>query len=511
MKTRLFFLLLSMLFAISSCSRSPNGSSDNSINNSSPSLVHFSATSTQTNYQSDTLRFDVSVTDRNGARYTGDGAVCWHRLSTASGSWRFDTTPIANGIASNVYMRGSGSDLSADTLIVCLLDEFSTNDTLVLRPRIRPMRFGLTLDSVNTSRIAVGGSTTRLLAQVHFERVIYSPVGVPVRFTIVNAISFGTAPYRPALLRTSSGSIGYDTLTAATDDHGVAGIYLLTGNRAGNVQVAAEVLNPTTGQPFSPPIRNQYANLAIIPGAPDSVDWTIDSLDFQQEGGGIWTISLPTITVRDRFRNLIHSSFSYSVSPESLAVIVGGSTPRLQFHGLNTMDTVLFTCTDTLLNLTVRNRFALPLLGGYVQLTSIPGTCFFTSGRETATLVVYALIRDGYGSRIPRVPVEFTTQYGHFYKTTTEAASEVYNPPLVNGLQNGIAPNVRRTGNYSFPVPGYTDPNGIGTATLYLRVNESDVFTNPEVIELNGEINAHVPGYNIQSARYIVNYQRSTR
>ena len=271
-------------------------------------------------------------------------------------------------------------------------------------------------------------------------------------------------------------------------------------------------------------------------------------------------------TVRDRYSNPVARGYAvtFAVTPNSLAQVgldtastynigpnnqrlPGVAFTRLSYQGQNSFDTVTVTAAavtrdnnNQLITISAGYTFALPLQQGTLQLNVTPNTFLFsrppvsTADVNIATHMVFASLRDGYGLPIHGAPILFQVQRGRLFRTATEASNRAYNPtyrPSDNsqnftGLPLVFWPvNRRKTGNYTNtnPLINYTDPNGPGSATLYIGalgpcfnyvgpggVPVGEVFLDPQTAETTSEVTATVENYpSVQSVRVVINYQRS--
>ncbi len=374
--------------------------------------------------------------------------------------------------------------------------------------------------------------------------------GVMVQFKITNGISFLQGDTASSL-KPNFGEIGVDSTISETSGSGEAIATLSSGTRSGSVVIEAVVLNNDYSRTS---IVATMSSVQIVAGPPARVTLGVNNENGTQEGGGTWSIWV-NATVRDQYTNPVRDMtvVQFRVAQIGLAQVgldtsaTGNLGPtnqrihgiaftRLSYQSAATFDTLKLFAICNGLNELVSDSitFALPLQSGNLQLNITPSTFFFSANPETdrATHMAWAIVRDGYGNRISRAPVIFDVQRGKIFKTANEASTGNYaatyrasdNSQSIAGTNPVVymPVNKQRTGNFAYPtIPalGRTDVNGMGAATVYIggrgpslaAANPvGEIFLDATTLETNSEVTCRVEGYpSVQSARFVINYQRS--
>ncbi|MDK9699147.1 MAG: hypothetical protein OEM52_03205 [bacterium] len=385
-----------------------------------------------------------------------------------------------------------------------------------------PRTIALSTDSLQIQVRGTGGyENTTVRALVRDGNGNAVPEGVYVRFKITNSLNFGAVNNRPFFEQ-----VGQDSIDVTTAGNGEALVTLSSGERPGTVQLEAVVLTSDPGHSRTN-IAASLSNVQVVAGPAAFVDISWDRSTTQAEGGGQVSV-LINARVSDRYSNPVanNTAVRFSVDPDSMASVNAASTgnlnasgtrvpgtafSRMLYQSWNSFDTVRVTAyvdsrdtTGASVIVTGSAREHLPLHDGQIQLNVYPTTWHFVISGNRAMHTVYAIVQDGYGTRISRAPVVFSVQRGRIFSTPTAA----------NQLPNGgtpMAPPRLRTGNY----PGRMDPNGMGAATVYIggtgpTTGAGEIFLDPQTLEITSEVTAYVEGYGaIQQGRVVINYQRN--
>ena len=416
---------------------------------------------------------------------------------------------------------------------------------------IQPYSMLLSSDSNILQARGTGGTDyTQLHALVRDYYGHPMGAGTRVQFMILNVTDFDDTTHNQAN-RPYFNQIGHSTDVTTTNGSGEATTYLSAGMRTGTVQLVAYVLNADSTRSNT---SASLSNITIIGGAPYNIAINIDPSNATQAGAGFWSIELRA-TIRDMLGNPVADgqSVNFRVVPSTYAAAgpdtsvtrSGIANSRLIYHGTNSYDTV--TITASIITRDAQNNpvvisnslyTALPLVQGTLNLNVSPNTFLFSrppvsaNDIDVATHMVWATVRDGYGTFIHGCPILFSVQRGRIFKTSAEAQNRTYNPPASGGTQliPGTNPpvywpvNKRKTGNYTVPTnPGlsWTDPNGYGSATVYIGAlgpslgysgpngPVGEVFLDPQTLETTSEVTALIEGYpSVQPVRVLINYQR---
>ncbi|MDK9701030.1 MAG: hypothetical protein OEM52_12860 [bacterium] len=358
-------------------------------------------------------------------------------------------------------------------------------------------------------------SGTGSLSQTELQAQLLDEDGNPVlspslvRLTITNSANFGAVENRPFFVENNS-----NTITLLSNATGYAATQLHSGIRPGPAFIQAVYLGSIAKQSASDSIATTLT-VTILQGPPAYAYVSWDRSTAQGEGGGLVSVSV-SAQIQDRYSNPVQNNTAvrFVVTPDTLAFasqtstgnigptgirVPGMAFSRLTYQSYNAFDTVTVTAfadsrdtTGAPIIVQGAAREHLPLFDGHIDLQVAPMTWNFTTMGSPAQHLLVAIVTDGNGMRVARAPVRFSCQRGRIYSTVN--ATTPMSPPRL------------RTGNY----PGYTDPNGNGNATVYLRVTEQQAFLEPGQLESTNQVNAYIEGYSaIPQASDTITYQRS--
>jgi len=395
----------------------------------------------------------------------------------------------------------------------------------------------------------LGNDSTKLHANVGDGNGNPIGAGTRVLFQLLNSSQF---------VDTTNGSpyfngIVSDTITATTNTSGEATVTLFSSTHTGTALLRAFVLDSNSHQTT---IQETLSNIVIHAGPPNRMSLSYYNVG-TQAGNSQWLIYFNS-TLRDRYGNPVGNgdSITFSVGPAGTAQLDQTSTytgnvgpsgqhlpgvafTQLRYPSANTFDSVMvyswcigLDSSNAHILLLDSIYIALPLQQGAMQLHVQPMTFTFTRMPRVDAVAhtVYATVTDGYGTLIHGCPVNFSVQRGRIFKTEQEAQTRVYSPALVNNSQPipGTNPpiyeyvNVRKTGNYTvswYPALGWTDPNGNGSATVWIGALGpslatvppiGDIFLSPSEMTATSVVTAMVQGHpDIQQVSVTINYSRN--
>lgn len=343
-----------------------------------------------------------------------------------------------------------------------------------------PISIELTSDRSEIDVAGTGGTSTALIT-AHVNNGIGEPVTeeYDVTFELIGE------PNPPA------GCIlnGVDQEDVVRTVNGIAAAGLNAGTRIGTVLIRVSV-HPQGMQE----IDAIFSPVVVTCGPPFQLDLDVNDIGVDA-GGGAWKIGV-TARVWDIHRNPVADGLpvAFTVEPEIANISVGftgnesleGESQQglahgiLVYHSVNTFDAIEIGASISTAQgeVTGSREHQLPLQQGQLNVHVDPGNWMFEEDREQADIRVWAVLRDGHGILINGAPVLFQSTRGGFWWKQ-----------YPNDRWNQFSPEPARA--YTGLVDREHNENP-GQATVYLRVEEDNIFLDPFTLEVTVRIEAQI-------------------
>lgn len=271
--------------------------------------------------------------------------------------------------------------------------------------------------------------------------------------------------------------------------NGVAVVSLNSGTQVGGKLIRAYTWRDSLRQDT---VSTILPRVAVVAGPPFDLD--IDVNDAGTDvGGGSWVIEV-SARIWDQYRNPVADRIPviFSITEQNASITPGytgndgrnGSPTRgiayadLVYHSLNTFNDIEITATVQAPGgiITGSRIHKLPLQQGELELNVDPANWMFSGENPQATIRVWAILKDGHQILINDAPILFTTNRARFYYIDNRGQYREYYPEASRKYTGSIG-----------------EENG--TATVYLRAIEPNIFLDPFTLEVTVQINATVEGY----------------
>ena len=392
---------------------------------------------------------EVEVTDANG-NHVVNGTPIQFVKQLATSSLTPSPAPTQNGIATSIYLVGSG--IGDDNVQAWVINPNQQSDTLrtaqpVIIHCLSSRATTLQLSTPNPF-IQVGGASTQIIATLQDAYGNPLSQGYVVAFQITVSPGNFDDPLRDPSFSTVIGDY-YDTVQ--TNINGQAIVQLYSGRASGTTSIRACTVSDTLF------VCDEKSLVTISSGPPAGI---LVGLTFTSSGGSNNDPARYCIVgalVTDRFSNPVEygTSVYFSLTPSNIAQIDGNSlvgAPHLPFwpdsaQGM-AYTRITYECYQTFDHLRVIASSAgdsgqivdtssvliLPLYAGTLTCHADPGNlwtdsaqCNCTGGtnrncRDTSNITV--TLRDGGGCLIPNTLIEFTATAGLFNLTPAQALTD---------------------------------------------------------------------------------------
>jgi hypothetical protein len=358
-----------------------------------------------------------------------------------------------------------------------------------------PHRIRLELDPDIISVPDIGGNTVSNVRGLLFDRnsdpVLFQ---VPVIFEISGGMGH---PQGPAFFYNDDYSQSIEVIS----NNGIAEVEIHSGTISQNVEVNAHSFRDEERENI---IRSLSKPLIVT-----SMPWSINISNIsinrngRSLGGSEWSLDV-SITVSDDSNNPVAAEVpvTFSVEPD-IATIEPALTGNPDWRGISrpgvANTTLVYHSGDSFssfeLTVTARSPLGeaentsdhvLPFQEGVLELNIDPANWMFREDREVADIRVWAVLHDGNGVRINNAPILFTSNRARFWWMDNST-----------GHYRMFFPRVSRKFTGQQDDRNDEEP---GTATVYLRASEEDIFNNPFLLEDQVYVHASVEGYEDISA-----------
>ena len=358
-----------------------------------------------------------------------------------------------------------------------------------------PHRIRLELDPDIISVPDIGGNTVSNVRGLLFDRnsdpVLFQ---VPVIFEISGGMGH---PQGPAFFYNDDYSQSIEVIS----NNGIAEVEIHSGTISQNVEVNAHSFRDEERENI---IRSLSKPLIVT-----SMPWSINISNIsinrngRSLGGSEWSLDV-SITVSDDSNNPVAAEVpvTFSVEPD-IATIEPALTGNPDSRGISrpgvANTTLVYHSGDSFssfeLTVTARSPLGeaentsdhvLPFQEGVLELNIDPANWMFREDREVADIRVWAVLHDGNGVRINNAPILFTSNRARFWWMDNST-----------GHYRMFFPRVSRKFTGQQDDRNDEEP---GTATVYLRASEEDIFNNPFLLEDQVYVHASVEGYEDISA-----------
>ncbi len=350
-----------------------------------------------------------------------------------------------------------------------------------------PSRIGLELDPDVISIAGVGGNSISTVRTSLFDQND-DPVLYPTPVILEIAGGMGH-PQGPAFFYENR----YSQAVEVTSVNGIAESILHAGTIMQDVEIRAFTFADDERQDT---LRALSQTLRIS-GLPHFIDVYIDGTG-SEVGNGYWSldVSIDVSDINQRpFDGELPVTFVFVPDIATMESVTTGNpdwegncrpgraNATLVYHGSESLAHFELTTSirTPLGEVNNTTEHTLPLQKGELELNIDPANWMFREGQEIADIRVWAVLNDGQGVPINNVPILFTSTRARFWWMDLSTGRYIMFFPGVSRKLTGI---VDRQNNEES-----------GTATVYLRAMEPDIFLDRFGPDVQVFINATVEGH----------------
>lgn len=272
---------------------------------------------------------------------------------------------------------------------------------------------------------------------------------------------------------------------------GQASVTFNAGTEAGPVQIQA----CTRVEGFPQPICAIVSNINIVAGPPDHI--TIQPSQNATDTDPSWSIPIAAL-VGDVYNNPVRDGIAvfFEVQPDTALIlsdtVVTGNGPRIPGVAYTTLQ-YSSSATNQIVQITARTAgnppvqasifFVLPLQQPTIDLYVIPSSWHFPTQGNPCRIECRAVVQDGHEVEINGAKVIYSVQRGRLYTNCTGGVEQYF--------------------NYTGP-PFFED----GFTMLCLREMATNIFPDQFTVEITGDVQVEVEGFDQAIDSQIINFRR---